>query len=366
MRATRAHCAARSAQLYCGCCQVRVARRGRAAFRAREAVFSSTGFRIRAAQPTAATAPVARWAERAAASLFFTLFPADCRICGSPLIEVSRLPVCKDCVYEPALVSSGVCGICGEACDFPPSLAPADALCRYCRKARPPFQRAVAYGNYEGGLRELIHLLKFDHVRPVASVLGGKLAEAIAALEPSLPSGTITVVPVPLHTKKLAQRGFNQAKVTARAALKELERRKAATAERRSGRWWGRIVGAPSAASAPPSAPRFELCLGVLTRARETVSQIGLTRHQRRENLRGAFVVHDPTPIGKRNILLVDDVYTTGATASACSQALLKAGAAAVWVATVARTQRTNAGLMNEDAPQEENQNEAERGLVAS
>ena len=276
--------------------------------------------------------------------------------------------MCKDCVYEPALVSSGVCGICGEACDFPPSLAPADALCRYCRKARPPFQRAVACGNYEGGLRELIHLLKFDHVRPVASVLGGKLAEAIAALEPSLPSGTITVVPVPLHAKKLAQRGFNQAEVTARAALKELAGREAAHGGSRSARRWRRIVGVKllSAGFAPASTKRFELCLGVLGRARDTGSQIGLTRHQRRENLRGAFVIHDPTPIKKRNILLIDDVYTTGATAWECSRVLLKAGATEVWVATVARTQRINAALINEHAPQEENQNEAERGLVAS
>jgi hypoxanthine-guanine phosphoribosyltransferase len=73
-------------------------------------------------------------------------------------------------------------------------------------------------------------------------------------------------------------------------------------------------------------------------RRRETGSQIGLTRHQRRENLRGAFAVSDPTRVLNRDILLVDDVYTTGTTASECARVLLRAGAARVWVATVART----------------------------
>ena len=73
-------------------------------------------------------------------------------------------------------------------------------------------------------------------------------------------------------------------------------------------------------------------------RRRDTGSQIGLTHHQRRENLRGAFAVSDPTRILDRDILLIDDVYTTGTTASECARVLLRAGAARVWVATVART----------------------------
>jgi predicted amidophosphoribosyltransferase len=75
-----------------------------------------------------------------------------------------------------------------------------------------------------------------------------------------------------------------------------------------------------------------------LARRRDTGSQIGLTNHQRRENLRGAFAVSDPTRILERDILLIDDVYTTGTTASECARVLLRAGAARVWVATVART----------------------------
>jgi ComF family protein len=185
----------------------------------------------------------------------------------------------------------------------------AESRCLLCQRADPPFERAVAYGAYDGELRDLIHVLKFQQVRPAATVLGRMLAETIANLEQAMPVGTVAVVPVPLYRRKQAQRGFNQAETIARSALKQLSRPK-----------------------------RFELCAEVLLRRRETGSQIGLTRHQRRENLRGAFGVSDPTQILKRDILLVDDVLTTGTTASECARVLLRAGAARVWVATVART----------------------------
>jgi ComF family protein len=227
-----------------------------------------------------------------------------------------------------------LCGICGEACDFPASLDLATFRCRLCQHAPPPFERAVAYGSYDGALRDLIHLLKFDQVRPVAPVLGRMLADSIARLEPSLPPGAITVVPVPLHAQKQSQRGFNQADAIARAALKQLSRR------------------------APGRQPaHFALCAGALVRQCATGSQIGLTRHQRRQNLRGAFSVKDATPIANRDVLLVDDVYTTGATASECARVLRRAGAGRIWVATVARTLRvSDLSVAPEVLSEEENQ----------
>jgi ComF family protein len=191
------------------------------------------------------------------------------------------------------------------------------ALCGLCQRSYPPFERAVAYGSYDGGLRDLIHLLKYQQVRPAAAVLGRMLGNSVAALETSLPDGAIQVVPVPLHPGKQAQRGFNQAELIARVALKQL--------------------GRPE---------RFQLRTGALVRQRETESQIGLTRHQRRENVRGAFAVIHATPIAQGNILLVDDVFTTGTTASECARVLRRAGAARVWVATVARTLKTDEGFV--------------------
>jgi ComF family protein len=296
------------------------------ACRVLEAVFSSssnsTGFRIRAAQGRAADHGLsdhrfAGWAERVAATLFFTLFPADCRICGSPLLRISRLPVCETCLIALRPLQGSYCTVCGEALHVPAYIDRGDEIetrCLLCQRADPPFERAVAYGSYDGELRDLIHLLKFQQVRPASAVLGRMLAETIAKLEQAMPVATlfsskIVVVPVPLHTRKQAARGFNQAEMIARDALKQLSRPK-----------------------------RFDLCTGVLLRRRETGSQIGLTRHQRRENMRGAFAVSDPTRILNRDMLLVDDVYTTGTTASECARVLRRAGAARVWVATVART----------------------------
>jgi ComF family protein len=172
-----------------------------------------------------------------------------------------------------------------------------------------PFERAIAYGSYEGALRELVHLLKYNGVRPATNVLGRMLATAITRLESCFEQATVLVVPIPLFKGKKRQRGFNQAATIAQAALKIY-----------------------------PIAHRLELATDVLVRTRETHSQIGLTSHQRRENLRGAFKVARAQEVIGREVLLVDDVYTTGTTATECARVLRRAGASKVWVATVART----------------------------
>ena len=89
---------------------------------------------------------------------------------------------------------------------------------------------------------------------------------------------------------------------------------------------------------------RLTLAASTLMRLRATESQAGLTPHQRRANVRGAFSVCDPHAVDSKHILLVDDILTTGATARAAAQALVRAGAASVWVATLARARRI--GLM--------------------
>jgi ComF family protein len=313
-----------------------------------EAVFSSSGDRIRASQ---AKAPVASpsiasasskvqtsevrswgkrvWTSQIAESLFAVLFPSDCRICGTPLIRISRLPVCQECLDTIRPIEGGLCAICGERLFSPYAVAgiPGEPRCGLCRRVEPLFARAVAYGSYESGLRELIHLLKFGGVRPAANVLGRMLAEAIAALEPEFPAEGVAIVPVPLHRTKLRQRGFNQAELIARAALK-----------------------------INPTRECLHLCAGGLERTRETASQIGLTSHQRRENLRGAFRVAQPELVKDREVLVVDDVYTTGATVSECARVLRRAGASKVWVATVARTLKISAQHVEIELHEHDNQ----------
>jgi ComF family protein len=263
------------------------------------------------------TAMIGRgWASHIAGSLFAVLFPSDCRICGSPLIKISRLPVCYECVEHMHPIAGQVCARCGERLFSPYAVdgPEGEPRCGLCRRIEPSFSRAVAYGSYESGLRELIHLLKYGGVRPAAGVLGRMLAEAIATLEPLFPADGVVVIPVPLHRTKFRQRGFNQAELIARAALK---------------------LGT--------SRERLHLCTAAFERKRETPSQIGLTSHQRRENLRGAFVVTQTEVVKGREVLVVDDVYTTGATVSECAKVLRRAGATKVWVATVVRTLKVSA-----------------------
>jgi predicted amidophosphoribosyltransferase len=209
----------------------------------------------------------------------------------------------------------------------------------------PRFDRAVAHGLYRGTMRALLHLLKYEGMAAVATRLGELIAVQVAA-QPGLPSA-MTVVPVPLFAGKLSQRGYNQAELLAQAVVR--------AGRRAHGQAW-------------------RLDASLLRRKRSTESQAGLTPRQRRANVRGAFFVpgsaRDPDAAAgdqpaamrdrvrermrKLDILLIDDIYTTGATARAASIALREAGAASVWVATAARAQRLETVPPVEDLPMHE------------
>ncbi len=268
------------------------------AFSPEEAKFGrSTGPGARILRSTASGAALI------AQGFFTAFFPSDCRLCSTPLTNISRLPVCPRCLLAMVPLADPTCEICGERlADFSVSQ---NQICPACQEMRPYFVKAVAYGAYDGELRELIHLLKYEQVEPAAGVLGRMLAKAIHKLGPIADS--ILVVPVPLCRSKRRERGFNQAELIARAALKG-------------------------------AALRCELRSDVLERTRSTASQIGLTRPQRIENIRGAFRVPHLNRVAGRAVLVVDDVLTTGTTASECARVLRKAGAEKIFVATVART----------------------------
>jgi ComF family protein len=208
-------------------------------------------------------------------------------------------------------MGAGVCSVCGERRFSAHVLSSSDGVtrCGLCRRIEPPFPRAVAYGRYQGGLRELIHSLKYAGVRPAANVLGRMLAEAIAQFENELAADFVAVVPVPLHRAQLREQEFNHADLIACAAIK-----------------------------LAPASARLRRCAEVLERKRETAWPTGLTSHQRPENVRGAFGMVHPETVRGREMLDFADVYTTGATVSECARVLRRAGAKKVWVATVART----------------------------
>jgi ComF family protein len=245
-------------------------------------------------------------------SIASVLFPAECRVCGDPLAVLSRVPVCDSCWNNLPEQSGPLCLCCGESLGVSDFGEGGEQVCRPCRLVAPEFELAVAHGLYTGTMRTLLHLLKYDGLEPIAGKLGALMAAKVAAIA-DLPAKML-VVPVPLYRGKRRERGFNQSQLLARAFCYAMRRLRPA--------WVG------------------ELAPGILIRQRATTSQAGLTLHERRRNLRGVFSVPDPEELQGRDVLLIDDIYTTGATARACSAALKKGGAARVWVATVARAQR--------------------------
>ncbi len=256
--------------------------------------------------------------------LVTTIFPADCRCCAGPLTEAGPVPVCEACVGRAASRSElHGCSRCGEALDLGSfsdldlddvrfaRLLPEGLLCPECRLVPPEFDRAVSHATYTGELRTLIQLLKFDGVPATAKMLGDLLAGAILQLGQQA-GGELMVVAVPLHRRRERQRGYNQSVLLARRALRRL-----------------RVLR-----------PEWRLteAHGALTRQRSTEAQYELSRKGRRRNLRGAFRVTGD--VRGREVLLVDDLLTSGATARECARVLRAAGAAKVWVATVGRAQK--------------------------
>ncbi len=213
--------------------------------------------------------------------------------------------MCTECLAAIQPARAPQCVICGDRLASAQLLV-GDGRCHSCRDFEPEFARAMSFGEYEGGLRGLIHLLKYEGVLPVASVLGSMLAGTIQELLPASQNVVPLMVPVPLHKNKRGDRGFNQAELIAHAAMKKVPQ-------------------------------RLELATSILVRQRATISQVGLTREQRLENMRDAFRVHDRQRVRRRTVILVDDVMTTGTTLSECARVLKKAGAERVLAATVAR-----------------------------
>jgi ComF family protein len=172
-------------------------------------------------------------------------------------------------------------------------------VCALCRAGERGFNAAYCFGAYEGHLREMIHVFKYGRMKPLGARLGNLLWSALPVDE-----AFDSVVPVPLHWRRRWSRGFNQAEVLARCIARR------------------RGIGV----------------LRALTRRRATDSQTGLSNRNRRLNVDGAFRVQ--TAVAGLRILLVDDVMTTGATASACALALKRAGAKHVTLLTLARVDR--------------------------
>jgi ComF family protein len=224
------------------------------------------------------------------------LYPGACLACGSATNEDER-DLCTPCRTGLLDDSHPTCPRCASS--IGPNLAPADD-CPKCRGQSLGFDRAFRLGPYEGGRREIILKLKHSQNEGLAEIVGDLWAAH--ALEVVRGCGITTVVPVPLHWRRRWSRGFNQSEVLAEAWAKSLQ---------------------------VPLASRW------LRRVRSTAMQTSLTPTARRDNVRGAFRARPDPHFRGSVVLLIDDVMTTGATASEAAKALNRAGADRVVVAVL-------------------------------
>jgi len=239
-----------------------------------------------------------RFARHTVRRLMDLLYPPVCVACGAVIPGESENGFCANCRESIRPIGRERCPKCGFP--FGPHVA-LRAACPACRRGYP-FRQAVAVFRYDGAIREAVHGWKYRHDLHAGATLCNMFLAALAE-EDFLPRLDL-VVPVPLHWRRRWQRRFNQSHLLARAVGK-----------------------------------RFGIsCSGrILKRIRNTRSQVGLSPAERQENVRGAFRVVRPAAVRQRKLLIVDDVFTTGATTSECARVLRAAGAAAVYVATLAR-----------------------------
>ena len=225
--------------------------------------------------------------------------PQTCLFCGSLGIQEGHIPLCERCLDGFLPVKEPVCPRCG----LPYPGQTQSHLCASCRQSPPPYTWARSLILYSGRGRDFIHRLKFNRDLSTLSVLRFFLETGSICLVEGFSLDLI--VPVPLHSRGLRQRGYNQALLIALCLADVLQ---------------------------------LPVDRTHLVKARETLPQIGLTKNQRKHNIRGAFEVRSRTRFKGKSVLLVDDVYTTGSTVGACSRTLLRAGARSVCVWTLART----------------------------
>lgn len=226
-------------------------------------------------------------------------FPSFCQLCSALLRSPQERVVCRACWDQIKVHRHPYCLCCGRF--FRGTGEP--HFCSDCVKARPPFLLHRSASRYEGKLKDVVLLFKYRQFK----VLGEDLAKfAYRALkeEEEFWQKADALIPVPLHPKRRRQRGFNQAQVIS----EELQK----------------IKG-------------IEVAKGILIKVKNVPPQTSLEAEDRIKNVSGAFQVVKDIQIKGKKLLLIDDVYTTGATIRECSRVLKKAGAQDVMAVTVAQ-----------------------------
>ena len=228
------------------------------------------------------------------------IFPPKCLICNVPLGTRDNYQLCPSCLSGITYIKRPFCTLCGIPFK---SEEGSNHLCGECLTSKRYFTKARSVGLYEGALLEAIHLFKYNGKIHLASPLGHMLSDSVSQLFDI--KSVDLLIPVPLHPRRLRERGFNQALLLARVLKK-----------------------------------RYSMALAtrILKRWRWTEPQVNLSGKVRKKNVKGSFIISNPLAVKEKNILLLDDVYTTGATINESGRTLLKAGANEVYVLTLARS----------------------------
>ncbi len=232
---------------------------------------------------------VLEWLCRAGREMVDLLYPPRCAGCG----RAGNL-YCTDCRSQVPLLPQPVCSLCGQSLTQP-------GLCARCQESPLLIDGIRSAVVFQGTLRQAIHQLKYRYTRDMAESLG----EMLLAFWQQNPLPADVLVPVPLHPRRIKERGYNQAALLAHCL--------------------GRAIHLP-------------VLDDILYRQRYTASQTHLNAQQRRDNVKEAFRCVGSLVRGKR-VVLIDDVCTTGATIEASSVALRQGGAVSVWGLTLARAQ---------------------------
>lgn len=238
-------------------------------------------------------------------SLAAVVFPSSCVLCRATVDDLDLGPVCQNCWNS---LKPGVGEICSRCGYFIPStrLYSNPPLCGGCRRDLFQFDYARAYSTFDGPLKEVIHQFKYHGRQTLARPLSNLLLQVYQEGRDQLRSDL--VIPVPLHKARERERGFNQSYLLATHFCRKTE---------------------------------IELRPGLLVRCRPTQTQAGLSRRARRLNMLGAFQVTAERHILDHPVLLIDDVFTTGATLNECARLLKKTGASRVNVLTLARVAKS-------------------------
>jgi ComF family protein len=227
------------------------------------------------------------------------IFPPRCQVCD----RFCPSPLCATCAASFERIAAPFCYRCGAPFDPAAKARPA---CPACSTERTALDAARSFGLHTGALRDAVNALKFGGKTRLADPLAELLSTLVGSHGPQqLPLESIThVLPVPLHPSRRRHRGFDQAELLATPLAQAIDR---------------------------------PVRTDVLMRVRNTAPQTGLGRSERAANVRGAFELRCQLPASAIRALLVDDVYTTGATLGACARALRAANAEAVYAVTVSR-----------------------------